>query len=166
MSCDNNTGTFLRTLAASKKSGAFLELGTGAGISTCWILDGMDGQSNLTTVELDESLHSIAKKHLGHDDRIEFFTGDGEEFIKTNADKRYDFIFADTWPGKFYLLDETLTMLNAGGFFIIDDLLPVPTWPEGHEEKVQHLIQYLEAREDLQLTKLNWSTGLILTAKI
>ena len=44
MSCDYETASLLRTLAASCRHGKLLELGTGAGISTCWILDGMDSQ--------------------------------------------------------------------------------------------------------------------------
>ena len=36
------TGSLLRTLAASKPSGKFLEIGTGTGIGTAWLLAGMD----------------------------------------------------------------------------------------------------------------------------
>ena len=45
MASDHLTGSLLRTLAASKANGAFLELGTGTGISTAWILDGMNANS-------------------------------------------------------------------------------------------------------------------------
>ena len=43
MASDVLTCSLLRTLAASKPAGRFLELGTGTGLSTAWILDGMDG---------------------------------------------------------------------------------------------------------------------------
>lgn len=43
----------------------------------------MDKKSKLTTVELHETLHQIAKKHLSDDDRLEFVTDDGREFIKS-----------------------------------------------------------------------------------
>ena len=42
MSSDLRTGVLLRTLAASKAGGKLLELGTGTGIGTSWLLDGMD----------------------------------------------------------------------------------------------------------------------------
>lgn len=32
-----------------------------------------------------------------------------------------DFIFADTWHGKYLMLAEVLDMLNPGGLYIIDD---------------------------------------------
>jgi predicted O-methyltransferase YrrM len=166
MSCDNGTAALLRTLAASKRNGRFLELGTGSGFSTCWILDGMDKESTLITVELDEALHNIAKKYLSNDFRVQFVTDDGEVFIKSISDQTFDFIFADTWPGKFFALEETLQLLNVGGFYIIDDLLPQKSWPEGHEEKVKKLIAYLESRSDLSIAKLNCSTGLIIATKI
>lgn len=100
MSCDNETAALLRTLAASKRNSRFLELGTGAGYSTSWILEGMDQKSKLITVELDEALHYIAKKYLSDDPRVEFVTDDGKDFIKSMSGQRFDFIFADTWPGK------------------------------------------------------------------
>lgn len=165
MSCDLETASLLRTIAASCNNGQLLELGTGAGVSTSWILDGMDDQSTLLTVEMDATLQNIAKKHLGFDKRVQFFTRDGAEFIKELANQTFHFIFADTWPGKFYLVDETLALLQPGGLYVIDDLLPVPSWPEEHTQKVQELVNYLDAREDLIITKLNWSSGLIIATK-
>lgn len=165
MSCDLETASLLRTIAASCKNGQLLELGTGAGVSTSWILDGMDDQSTLLTVEMDATLQNIAKKHLGFDNRVQFCTRDGAELIKELANQTFHFIFADTWPGKFYLVDETLALLQPGGLYVIDDLLPVPSWPEEHTKKVQELVNYLDAREDLIITKLNWSSGLIIATK-
>lgn len=165
LSCDLETASLLRTLAASCKNARLLELGTGAGISTSWILDGMDNESTLLTVELDETAQNIAKKHLSSDKRVKLFTMDGADFIKELANQKFDFIFADTWPGKFYLLDETLDLLKSGGLYIIDDLIPISSWPEEHTKKVQDLINYLDARKDLIITKLNWSTGLLIATK-
>ena len=42
MSSEVLTCSLLRTIARSKPAGKFLELGTGTGLSTSWILDGMD----------------------------------------------------------------------------------------------------------------------------
>jgi predicted O-methyltransferase YrrM len=54
MASDVLTGSLLRTLAGSKPSGKFLELGTGTGLSTSWILDGMKNQrSFLLTMTLN-----------------------------------------------------------------------------------------------------------------
>jgi predicted O-methyltransferase YrrM len=159
------TGSLLRTLAATKPNGRFLEIGTGTGVGTCWILDGMDVHSRLVTVEQDADVSAIARAHLGSDSRVQFVTADAEEFLQNNGDEQYDFIFADTYPGKFHLLDETLQTLAAGGLYIVDDLLPQATWSEGHQLKVDGLVAMLEGRHDLQITKLNWASGLIVAVK-
>jgi hypothetical protein len=56
-------------------------------------------------------------------------------------------------------------MLTRGGLYILDDMLPQPNWPDGHSEKVDNLISYLESRDDLQVTKQVWSTGIIVAVK-
>lgn len=165
MASDMLTCSLLRTLAASKQKGKFLELGTGTGLSTSWILDGMDSESTITTFDNDEKLLSIANKYLGHDKRLSLVHSDGEEWVKNNIGSKFDYIFADTWHGKYLLLDEVLDMLHIGGLYIVDDMLPQSNWPEGHEEKSINFIKYLESRSDLVLTKLNWATGIIIAVK-
>ena len=75
-------------------------------------------------------------------------------------------IFADAWPGKYSDLDETLALLKVGGMYVIDDMDPQPNWPEGHAEKAEKLVEALEKRTDFNMTKMNWSTGVILMTKI
>lgn len=165
MSSDVLTCSLLRTLASSKPSSNFLELGTGTGLSTSWILDGMDENSYLVSIDNERKFLDIAEKNLGYDQRLNLVPADGGEWIENNKDKTFDFIFADTWHGKYLLLDEVLSMLRKGGLYILDDMLPQPNWPEGHSEKVEKLIKTLETREDLLLTKQVWATGIILAVK-
>src|SRR5215475_600249 len=77
MASDLLTGCLLRTLAATKPAGDFLELGTGTGLATAWLLDGMDEQSRLISVEIDEVVLNVAKEFLGDDPRAGFFQADG-----------------------------------------------------------------------------------------
>ena len=56
-------------------------------------------------------------------------------------------------------------MLNKGGLYIIDDMLPQPNWPDGHREKAISLVTYLETRKDLIITKQVWATGIIIAVK-
>ena len=165
MASDALTGSLLRTLAASKPNGQFLELGTGTGLSTSWILDGMDAGSTLVSVDNDPKFLDIANQFLGKDTRLQLVCSDGEEWINKNGHQQFDYIFADTWHGKYLLLEEGLSLLKKGGFYILDDMLPQPNWPEGHQEKASRLIAYLDTREDLTLTRQVWSTGIILIVK-
>jgi len=159
------TCSLLKTLAATKPGGKFLELGTGTGLSTTWILDGMDETSTLISIDNDETLLSIAKENLGVDRRLTLICTDGADWIKRNAGQKYSFIFADTWPGKYLLLDEVLDMVEKGGIYIIDDMLPQANWPTGHAEKATDLISYLDSRDDIILTKMGWATGIIIITK-
>ena len=165
MASDVLTCSLLRTLASTKPSGKFLELGTGTGLSTAWILDGMDTASSLISIDNDAAFVEIAQRFLGTDDRLKLVVSDGGKWIEENKTQKLDFIFADTWHGKYLVLDEVLSMLNKGGLYIIDDMLPQPNWPEGHQEKAINLISYLEKREDLLLTKQVWSTGITIAVK-
>jgi predicted O-methyltransferase YrrM len=165
MASEPLTGSLLRTLAATKPAGAFLELGTGTGLSTAWILAGMDQNSRLTTMDNDEAVLALAKRHLGHDSRVSFYIGDGAAFLATLHGRTFDFIFADTWPGKYDHLEESLALLKPGSLYIIDDMLPQPNWPLGHDVKVTNLIAMLEQHTDLTITKMNWASGLIIATK-
>ena len=165
MPSDVLTGSLLRTLAASKPGGKFLELGTGTGLSTSWILDGMDPDATLISIDHDEALLAIAQAHLGQDKRLELAHTDGEEWVNANLRQKFDYVFADTWHGKYLLLDEVLGMINRGGLYIVDDMLPQPNWPDGHQEKATRFVEYLEGRTDFVLTKQHWSTGIIMAVK-
>lgn len=165
MASDIYTCSLLKTLAASKRSSAFLELGTGTGLSTSWILDGMDVSSSLITVDNDAKVLDIARHYLADDNRLEIVQSDGGEWLERNRRLRFDFIFADTWHGKYLMLPEALNMLNAGGIYIIDDMLPQKNWPEGHSEKAIKLVEDLEGNESLIITKLLWSTGVLIAVK-
>lgn len=64
-------GTLLKTLITSRPKSNLLELGTGVGLSLAWMIEGMNAESMLTTVDNDPKLIKIAKTHFGEDKRIE-----------------------------------------------------------------------------------------------
>ena len=165
MASDVLTCSLLRTLAGTKPGGKFLELGTGTGLATSWILDGMDASSALISIDNEQDVLDIARQQLGKDDRLKLICADGNEWIEENQHQKFDYIFADAWPGKYFLLDETLAMLNKGGLYLIDDMLPQPNWPEGHAEKAKRLAEDLEKRSDFTITKQRWATGIIIAVK-
>jgi predicted O-methyltransferase YrrM len=109
---------------------------------------------------------AIAQQYLGHDPRVRFHLADGAAFLAQAAQHQYDFIFADTWPGKFVHLDQALSLVRPGGIYVVDDLLPQPNWPEGHAPKVPALIEALESRRDFVTAKLAWATGIMILVRI
>ncbi len=165
MASEPLTCTLLRTLAAMKPAARLLELGSGTGLSTAWLLNGMDGASRLTTIDNDPALLSVLRRHLGSDPRLQVHCTDADEFLQSLHGPQFDLIFADTWAGKFRCLDKALELLNPAGCYVIDDLLVQPNWPEGHSEKVINLLNKLEQRHDVIITKMSWASGLLLAIK-
>jgi predicted O-methyltransferase YrrM len=125
----------------------------------------MDDESVLTSIDNDPLFLGIAESFLGQDKRLTLICSDGAEWFRNSGNETYDYIFADTWHGKYLLLDEALSMLSKGGFYIIDDMLPQSNWPEGHHEKAINLVRALEKRKDITLTKQTWATGIIIAVK-
>ncbi len=165
MPSDLYIGSLLKILVSSKPNGHFLELGTGIGLSLSWMIDGMNENSTLISIDNDQELVAIANNYFGHDERVNIICQDGSEWIHQNTNERFDLIFADAWPGKYSGIENVLSMVKVGGFYIIDDMNTQPNWPQGHKTHVNKLVEYLEQREDFVLTKMNWSTGLIIAAK-
>ncbi|HUB49248.1 MAG TPA: class I SAM-dependent methyltransferase [Acetobacteraceae bacterium] len=172
MPSERLTGALLRALAAAKPGGQLLELGTGTGLATAWMLDGMDSRATLVTVDIDPGAQAIARALLGTDPRLTIVTEDAAAFLArltasgiAGAGGGFDLIFADAMIGKYEMLDETLALLRPGGFYLIDDMLPQASWPEGHAPKVPHLLATLAARPDLRLATLAWSSGVAVAVR-
>jgi len=107
----------------------------------------------------------IARRNLGHDLRVTFHLEDGGEFLRKATPQQFDFIYTDASPGKFTHLDLALSLLKVGGIYFVDDLLPQPSWPEGHAAKVPLLIADLERRRGFVATKLAWASGLMILVR-
>lgn len=160
-------GVLLRTLAAAKPGARFLELGTGTGMSTAWLLQGMTLDASIVSMDNDAKVVEVARRHLGSDSRLKLVCEDGDAFVQrmAAANEKFDFIFADTWAGKYRYLDETLEMLKPNGMYVIDDMLPQPNWPADHSQKVNALLNVLEQRKDFFIVKQSWSCGVVICTR-
>jgi predicted O-methyltransferase YrrM len=165
MSCEARTGSLLAVLAAARPRGRILELGTGVGEGTAWLLSGMDAASHLVTVELDTAVQKVAREQLESDRRVTFVAGDGGQWLEDYDGDPFDLVFADTWPGKFTHLERALELVAPGGTYLIDDLFPQPGWPEGHVVSVERLLAELEARQDFRSVRLAWASGLLMAVR-
>jgi len=79
----------LRTLAATEPIGAFLQLGIDTGLSTAWILAEMDATLTLISVDNDENVPAIARRHFGYDWRISYLA-DGAAFLESLSGQHFD----------------------------------------------------------------------------
>ena len=158
-------GTLLRALAASKPAGHFLELGTGTGLATAWLLSGMDSASTLTSVDTDAAVQAVARQALGTDDRLTLLLLDGLEYLKAQKRRSFDLVFADAMPGKYEALDDALAVVQVGGFYVVDDMLLQSNWPEGHATKIPLLMEQLAQHPEFVMLPLVWSSGVVVAVR-
>jgi predicted O-methyltransferase YrrM len=178
MASERGTGNLLQVLAASKPCGRFLELGTGTGIATAWLLSGMDATSTLISIDADPNVQTVAKEILGADPRLTLLTEDAEAWLNSHfaeaqtspestpkLREEFDLIFADAMPGKFIARDQALALVAPGGFYVVDDLLPQPNWPEGHAEKIPPLQYTLSSHPGFFSLPMAWASGIMVLVR-
>ena len=159
------TGHLLAVLAASKPRGRLLELGTGFGHGTAWLLSGMDAQSVLTTVDGNLNNSEIAQTHLGHDKRARFVVREAGAWLESAPANAFDLLFADAPAGKYDHLEEALRTLNVGGFYIVDDMRRLQDGTDEYAAPAAELVRQLTARPDFIVLQIDWATGLLIAVK-
>ncbi len=165
MPSERRTGALLRTLAAGCPNSKLLELGTGTGLATAWLLNGMDESSSLTTVDIDKLATDVALRHLGNDERLQLCVEDANVWLANNSTRSFDLIFADAMPGKYENFELAWSMLSLGGKYIIDDMSPQNSWPKGHAPRVRNLLTELDHRNDCRIVRMCWSSGIVLAVR-
>ncbi len=178
MGSERGIGNLLQVLAASKPGGRCLELGTGTGIATAWLLSGMDKHSTLISIDTDERVQSVAREILGNDPRLTLLTQDAEAWLSSHfalplpsqnpppkREEQFDLIFADAMSGKFIARDQALALVAPGGFYVVDDLLPQPNWPEGHAEKIPGLQYTLSSHPGFFSLPIAWASGIMVLVR-
>jgi predicted O-methyltransferase YrrM len=164
--CWPPVGALLRVMASLKPGGRLLEVGTGTGVGTCWLLDGMDATARLLTIDIDPKVQTVARTHLGADPRLTVSCEDAAAAIRRETPNSFDLIFADGGAGKHDLLDEALALLRPGGIYICDDTKPHPMWPPEHAVKIPPLMEALAARQDFRRIYIDWSSGVVVMVKV
>jgi predicted O-methyltransferase YrrM len=164
LSSDHRTGAILRTLVASKPGGRILEVGSGLGVGSAWLLDGMDKQASLTTLEVHEKVAGICRQLLAGDSRVTVITTDANEWLENYDGPPFDLIFVDTTTTKFHRRDLLFANMADGALLIADDLLPGDTWTTDHPERVARFRDEIMAEPDLVPTLIDWASGVVVAA--
>lgn len=164
VSSEPRTGALLRTLAASKPGGRMLELGSGVGVGSAWLLAGMDKASRLITVEREERNAAACRLQLAVDSRAEVINAEATEWLAQYSGPPFDLVFADATAPKFERRDLLFQHLKIGALFIGDDLLPQETWSPPHAPRVARFRQDILKEPMLVPTMLDWASGLLVAA--
>ena len=121
-SCDDRVGHLLAVLAAAvPPGGRILELGTGAGVGTAWIVHGLKDRLDVAvvTIEADPAVAVVAQSQ-SWPVCVEFVIGDAVEMLPTVG--HFDLVFADAPGGKWDRLDLSIPVETMAQARTIDEL--------------------------------------------
>jgi predicted O-methyltransferase YrrM len=120
------SGAFLRYLAFTLKAQSVVEVGTGSGVGSLWLLDGMLESGTLTSID-DEMEHTqIAKLAFAEADitqsRYRLITNTVVDVISKLTDRAYDLVVVRHNPEDLsYVISEAHRILRSGGTLVIDN---------------------------------------------
>jgi len=119
-------GAFLRQLAFSLNAHSVVEVGTGSGVGSLWLFDGMQQNGILTSID-DEMEHSqIAKIAFTDADiaqnRYRLITNSILDVISKLTDNGYDLVVVRHNPEDLsFVIGEAHRILRKGGALVIDN---------------------------------------------
>ena len=120
---DPPTGAVLRLLAATSGGKAVIELGTGAGVSSLWLIGGLQPTGILTSVDCESEHQRLAKASLAEagvpSGRARLIGGRALDVLPRLSDAAYDLVFCDAARSEnLDYLDAALRLLRPGGLVV------------------------------------------------
>ena len=128
--CIPEVGKLLSVLVAGYPNGKIAEFGTGAGVGTAWLVQGLSKHAKLVSAEIDGKLVSRTRELFANYPNVEIRQGDCFEVMKNEMP--FDLLFIDTGIRQILIpenWDYFTDMVKIGGKIIFDDLIPVELWP-------------------------------------
>jgi len=165
LSCEPGVGQFLATLAAAVPCGGrILEMGTGVGVGTAWLLHGLGtrGDVELVSIEVDPATAEFAARGAWPP-FVSLRVGNVLDLIERLGN--FDLIFADAQGGKWEGLERTICALRPGGILIVDDMTP-PVWLDDvHRRKTAEVRATLLTHAALMAAELAEASGIIVATR-
>jgi predicted O-methyltransferase YrrM len=124
----NGAGATLRLLAAAVAAQHVVEVGTGAGSSGLWLLQGMPRDGILTTIDSQPEHQRAAREAYAAagipPQRTRVIGGDAAAVLGRLTDGAYDMVVIDAdkdaYPG---YVEQGIRLLRTGGLLVLDNML-------------------------------------------
>ena len=121
-------GAALSLIAAAAGAKAVVEIGTGAGVGSIYLLRGMRADGVLTTIDVEPEHHRAARETFAEagiaTNRVRLISGRALDVLPRLTDAAYDLVFCDAdkveYPG---YLEQALRLLRPGGTVAFDNAL-------------------------------------------
>lgn len=121
-------GATLRLLAASLRATHVVEVGTGAGSSGLWLLEGMAPDGVLTSIDAEPEHQRAAKQAFAAagiaPQRTRVISGDAGQVLPRLTDGAYDLVLIDADKDSYPIYAEQgIRLLRSGGVLALDNML-------------------------------------------
>lgn len=122
------TGAVLRVLAAVARAHSVVEIGTGAGVSSLYLLRGMPEDGVLTTIDVEVEHQRAAKQAFAEEGvrpaRTRTISGRALDVLPRLTDGGYDLVLVDADVDEYAAyVEQAVRLLRPGGVLAVDDAL-------------------------------------------
>ena len=160
-------GAYLRHLAHQLNAQSVVEIGTGSGVGSLWILEGMIASGTLTSID-DEMEHtSIAKLAMADaqiaQSRFRFITNPVMDVMTKLTDRAYDLVvYRHNAEDLSFAISEAHRILRSGGVFVIDNFFG-GSKVQDPAQRDPKTIALREAGKSIKADSESWVSSLIPT---
>lgn len=121
-------GSVLRLLAAAVSARHVVEIGTGAGSSGLWLLQGMAPDGILTSIDVEPEHQRLARRAYAEagiaPQRTRVISGDAGQVLPRLNDATYDMVLVDAdKPNYPFYAEQAIRLLRSGGVLALDNML-------------------------------------------
>ena len=162
------TGAALRMLAAVAGARAVLEVGTGAGVSGLWLLDGMARDGVLTTIDVESELLGHARRNFA---AAGLSSGRALDVLPRMAARGYDMVVLDGDLDETpQYLDHAVRILRPGGTIAFvhalwHDQVADPARRDARTVVAREVVNYLRESDEFVPALLPVGDGLAVAVK-
>jgi predicted O-methyltransferase YrrM len=159
------SGAFLRYVASLISAQAVVEIGTGSGVGTLWLLKGVMNSGVITTIDPEVQHIQIAKQVLLDADvpanRYRLITSDYLDVMRKLADRAYDLVvFRGNPEDVLDVIDEAHRILRTGGILAIDHFygggkVPDPAQRDPKTVALRDAGKFLKSQSEVWAISLN-----------
>lgn len=159
------SGAFLRYVASLISAQSVVEVGTGSGVGTLWLLKGLMSSGVITTIDPEVQHIQIAKQVLADADiapnRYRLITSDYLDVMRKLADRAYDLVVFRGEPEDVLdVIDEAHRILRVGGILAIDHFfgggkVPDPAQRDPKTVALRDAGKFLKSQSEVWSISLN-----------
>ena len=159
------TGVFLQQLAHLLSAQSVVEVGTGSGVGSLYLLRGMINSGTLTSID-DEIEHTRIAKMAFYEDEIEaaryrLITNPVMDVLSKLTDRAYDLVILRHDPIDLtYTIDEAHRILRSGGVLVIDSFFGGGKVPDPAQRDPK-TIALREAGKRIKTNRDHWQSSLL-----